>query len=95
MTKYLKSQASSSYIKVSSIEKASTEREYATRNSEIGKELLQAFFSTSILCEQKEENPAIYEQLYSELIAKHEVKAAVFKANSDKASSRDNLSVQV
>jgi hypothetical protein len=95
VTKYLKSQASSSYTKVSPIEKADTEREYATRNGEIGEELLQAFFPTSIPCEQEKENPAIYEQLYSEPIAKHEVKAAMFRANSDKAPGRDNLPARV
>ena len=94
VTKYLNPQASSSYARVPPIEKAGTEGEYATENDEIGKELLQAFFPTPLPCEQ-EETPAIYNQLHYEPIAKHEVKAAVFRASPDKAPGRDNLPARV
>jgi hypothetical protein len=66
----------------------------ATENQEIEKELLQAFFSTPLLCEQ-ENTSAAYNQLEWELIAKHEVKTAVFRANSDKAPGRDGLLARV
>jgi hypothetical protein len=45
-------------------------------------------------CEQ-EDTPTVYSQLHSEPIAKHEVKAAVFRASQDKAPGRDNLPARV
>ena len=93
-TKYLNQQGSSSYARVPPIEKAGTEGEYAIENNEIGKELLQAFFPTPLSCEQ-EDTPTAYNQLHSEPIAKHEVKAAVFRASQDKAPGRDNLPARV
>ena len=67
-----------------------SEGEYATENDKIGKKLLQMFFLTLLPCEQ-EEISAVYDQLHFEPIAKHEVKAAVFRASRDKAPGRDNL----
>jgi hypothetical protein len=87
-------QAGSSLARVPPIKKANTEREVAIENSEIGKELLQSFFSTPPLCEQ-ENTLTAYDQLTWKPIAKHEVKAAVFRANSDKALERDGLSARV
>ena len=92
--KYLDSQASSSFARVPPIKKADTEEEFATENHEIRKELLQAFFPTPPPCEQ-EEDPATYNQLHCEPIAKHEVKAAVFRASPDKAPGRDGLLARV
>jgi hypothetical protein len=66
----------------------------AIENREIGKELLQAFFPTPLLCEQ-ENTSAVYNQLAWKPIAKHEVKTAVFRANPDKAPRRDGLSTRV
>jgi hypothetical protein len=62
--------------------------ELVTENQEIGRELLQAFFPAPPPCEQ-EEAPAVYNQLPWEPIAKHEVRAAVFRASQDKALGRD------
>ncbi|KAF2261101.1 hypothetical protein CC78DRAFT_608837 [Lojkania enalia] len=66
----------------------------AIEDKEIGQELLYAFFPSPPLCEYKE-TPTIYNQLYCEPIAKYKVKAAVFRANPDKALGRDGLPARV
>lgn len=91
--KFLDSQTSSSFARVPPIKKADTEGEFATENHEIGKELLQAFFPTPP--REQEEDRAVYNQLYCEPIAKHEVKAAVFRASPDKAPGRDGMPARV
>jgi hypothetical protein len=82
--KYLDLQAGSSLARVPPIKKANTEGEMATEKREIGKELIQAFFPMPPPCEQ-ENTSIVYDQLAWEPIAKHGVKAAVFRANPDKA----------
>ena len=87
-------QVSSSYARVSPIEKASTEGEYTIKNDKISKELLQMFFPTLLPCKQ-EEILTVYDQLHCELIAKHEVKTTIFRASWDKVPGRDNLPARV
>jgi hypothetical protein len=55
-------QVGSSCARVLPIKKANIEEEVATENREIGKELLQAFFSIPLPCEQ-ENTSATYDQL--------------------------------
>jgi hypothetical protein len=76
------------------IQKAGPEGGVATEDDEIGQELLQAFFPSPPPCEH-EETPATYNQLHCESIAKHGVKAAVFRASLDKAPGRDGLPARV
>ncbi|KAF2259259.1 hypothetical protein CC78DRAFT_475959, partial [Lojkania enalia] len=92
--KYLDSQASSSFARIPPIQKTSQEGGIATEDEEIGQELLHAFFPSPPLCEH-EETPTTYNQLYCEPIAKHKVKAAVFRVNLDKALGRDGLPARV
>lgn len=92
--KYLDSQASSSFARVPPIKKDGTEDEYATENHDIGNEFLRTFFPTPPTCEH-EEGPTVYDQLHFEPVAKHEVKAAVFRVSPDKAPGRDGLPARV
>ena len=92
--KYLDSQGSSSFARMPPIQKTGPEGGVATEDDEIERELLQAFFPSPPPCEQ-EETPATYDQLHCEPIAKHEVKAAVFRASPDKAPGRDGLPARV
>lgn len=94
VAKYLDSQAGSSFARVAPIKKAETEDETVTENQDIATELLQAFFPTPPPWEP-EDALSTYSQLPWKPIAKHEVRAAVFRASPDKAPGRDCLSARV
>ena len=93
--KYLDLQATSMFTKIPLIKKDGGQGEVVTKNHNIARELLQAFFPVPLPCEQKEDTMASYNQLPWEPIAKHEVNAAVFRASPDKALGRDGLPAKV
>ncbi|ORY01183.1 hypothetical protein BCR34DRAFT_606026 [Clohesyomyces aquaticus] len=82
-----------SFARVSLIKKAGTDNEFVAENQDVADELLRAFFPAPPSCEP-EDAPSGYSQQLWELIAKDEVKNAVFRASPDKAPGRDGLPVR-